>query len=132
MTSPHRTKSTVVRAAAARGGEVLLVRRARGDRLESHWELPGGTLVAGESMAQGLHRELHEETGLRAAGAPALIGTAERLTPSGRAIAEFSFLLSVDGILRLSHEHDRAVWHRPGDPPPGPVTEATAEALARL
>jgi ADP-ribose pyrophosphatase YjhB (NUDIX family) len=83
-------------------------------------------------MPAGLQRELREETGLRAAGPPVLIGTAQRLTPGGRHISEFSFLMAVDGMVRLSHEHDRAVWHRPGDLPPGPITESAAEVLGRL
>ena len=132
MGSKPRTTSTVVRAAVTREGQVLLVRRARGERLESQWELPGGTLAAGESLGEALHRELWEETGLRPAGLPALIATAARTTPSGRDMDEFSFLVPVDGELRLSPEHDRAIWHRPGDFPPGPVTEAAAEALEHL
>ncbi len=44
-------------------GRVLLVRRAR-DPNADRWAIPGGRLMAGETLAQGVAREVHEETGL--------------------------------------------------------------------
>jgi 8-oxo-dGTP diphosphatase len=46
---------------------VLLARRAPGQHLEGHWELPGGKVELGESLAGALQRELVEELGLNAA-----------------------------------------------------------------
>jgi 8-oxo-dGTP diphosphatase len=43
--------------------KVLLVRRGH-DPLKGHWTLPGGVLELGESLAEGVTRETHEETGL--------------------------------------------------------------------
>ena len=42
---------------------VLLVRRAT-EPLKGHWTLPGGMLELGETLAQGVAREVREETGL--------------------------------------------------------------------
>lgn len=42
----------------------LLVRRAA-EPLRGHWSIPGGTLELGESLQQGVARELLEETGLQ-------------------------------------------------------------------
>lgn len=129
---PKAAPTTVVRALVTRADQVLLVRRAPGDRLGTLWELPGGGRAQGETVPQALVRELREETGLAPTGAPILVGSADRLTPSGRRITEYAFAMSVDGHLRLSHEHDAAAWVRPGEELPGPVTEAAREALARL
>lgn len=45
-------------------GHFLLTSRPPGKVYESHWEFPGGKLEAGESVAQALRRELHEELGI--------------------------------------------------------------------
>ncbi len=52
------------------GGVVIEARRAllirRGSEpLRGHWSIPGGTLELGESLQQGVARELLEETGLQ-------------------------------------------------------------------
>jgi ADP-ribose pyrophosphatase YjhB (NUDIX family) len=44
-------------------GRVLLVRRGNSP-LKGHWSLPGGALELGESLREGLVREVREETGL--------------------------------------------------------------------
>jgi ADP-ribose pyrophosphatase YjhB (NUDIX family) len=46
-----------------RAGEVLLVRRAFPPRA-GEWSLPGGRLELGESLAEGVRREVREETGI--------------------------------------------------------------------
>lgn len=44
-------------------GRVLLVRRAK-EPLLGHWSLPGGLLELGETLIEGVRREVAEETGL--------------------------------------------------------------------
>jgi len=44
-------------------GRVLLVRRGS-EPLKGHWTLPGGALEVGESLSEGVVREVREETGL--------------------------------------------------------------------
>jgi 8-oxo-dGTP diphosphatase len=44
-------------------GRALLVRRGRAP-LEGEWSIPGGMLELGESLHDGVRRELQEETGL--------------------------------------------------------------------
>lgn len=45
-------------------GRALLIRRGS-EPLRGHWSIPGGTLELGESLQQGVARELLEETGLQ-------------------------------------------------------------------
>jgi len=44
-------------------GKTLLIRRAN-EPLKGQWSIPGGTLELGETLAEGVARELLEETGL--------------------------------------------------------------------
>jgi 8-oxo-dGTP diphosphatase len=52
-----------VGAVVVHQSRVLLVRRGR-EPLKGHWTLPGGLLEVGESIAEGVAREVLEETGL--------------------------------------------------------------------
>jgi len=52
-----------VGAVIVEGGRVLLVRRG-GEPLKDRWTLPGGVLEVGETLADGVVREVREETGL--------------------------------------------------------------------
>lgn len=51
----------VIRDAA---GRVLCTRRLPHQHLAGLWEFPGGKLESGESLADGLRREIHEELGI--------------------------------------------------------------------
>jgi len=52
-----------VGAVVWRGEDVLLVRRANPPRPGS-WTLPGGAQHVGETVAEAVHREIREETGV--------------------------------------------------------------------
>ncbi|HKN23195.1 MAG TPA: NUDIX hydrolase [Terracidiphilus sp.] len=52
-----------VGAVVVHEGRVLLVRRGS-EPLKGHWTLPGGVLEVGETLVEGVVREVHEETGL--------------------------------------------------------------------
>jgi len=53
-----------VAAVVLRGPNVLLIRRGREPMLGA-WSLPGGALELGETTAEGVAREVFEETGVR-------------------------------------------------------------------
>jgi 8-oxo-dGTP diphosphatase len=111
------------------GGYVLL-RRAPGDRFAGHWELPGGTVEAGESLERALTRELREEAGLSPLTPPTLISTAHRRSPRGTPLNEHTFQVETAGRTTLSHEHDAFCLWQPGEQAPGDLTESAAEFLA--
>jgi 8-oxo-dGTP diphosphatase len=50
-------------------GQFLLTSRPAGKVYAGYWEFPGGKLEADETVEQALERELHEELGIRIAGA---------------------------------------------------------------
>ena len=55
---------TVVAAIILRNEHILLTRRRADAHLANLWEFPGGKVEAGESLAEALQRELHEELGI--------------------------------------------------------------------
>lgn len=45
-------------------GQVLLIKRGA-EPMKGHWSLPGGLLELGETLLEGVKREVFEETGLK-------------------------------------------------------------------
>ena len=55
---------TVVAALIQQNGRILICQRRRTDAFPLQWEFPGGKVKTGETPAQALVRELHEELGV--------------------------------------------------------------------
>jgi 8-oxo-dGTP diphosphatase len=99
-------------------GSVLLVRRRENGR----WEPPGGILERGETIEEGLRREVHEETGLEVEPGPLtgvyqnlrndVIALAFRCTPTG-------------GELTVNDEASAFRWAAPAE-----LAELTTEVFA--
>ena len=64
-----------VAAIVNKKGEVLVSQRKPGTHLGGYWEFPGGKLEQGESVADGLCRELKEELGIVSLSTRPLIRT---------------------------------------------------------
>jgi 8-oxo-dGTP diphosphatase len=62
-------------------GRALLIRRGS-EPLRGEWSIPGGTLELGESLQEGVARELREETGL-VVRVLELIEVFDRIFPAG-------------------------------------------------
>lgn len=92
-------------------GRVFLCRRAPGQKNAGDWEFPGGKLEEGESLPQGLERELREELGIE--------------TRAGKVIAESEYHYGHGAIRLVALEtewlsgemhpivHDQLEWVEP-------------------
>ncbi len=82
------------------GAKVLLVRRGH-EPLKGEWSLPGGALELGETLQQGVVREVLEETGLVVVPA-AIVEVFDRITrdeETGR--VQYHYVL-VDFVCRVA------------------------------
>ncbi len=82
------------------GAKVLLVRRGH-EPLKGEWSLPGGALELGETLQQGVVREVLEETGLIVVPA-AIVEVFDRITrdeETGR--VQYHYVL-VDFVCRVA------------------------------
>jgi 8-oxo-dGTP diphosphatase len=80
-----------VAAAVVRGADVLLIRRGREPMLGA-WSLPGGVLEVGETTAEGVAREVWEETGLKVRPVE-MIATLDRILRDDAGRVQFHYVL---------------------------------------
>ncbi len=96
------------------GNRVLLVRRANAP-LEGVWSIPGGRLELGETLTEGLHREVREETGLRIEILDQ-VEVFERIMRDGDDRVQYHYVLidylcePAGGVLRAADDADDARW----------------------
>jgi 8-oxo-dGTP diphosphatase len=64
MTEKRKPVEVAVGILVRKDGAFLLTSRPTGKPYAGYWEFPGGKLEAGETVAQALARELHEELGI--------------------------------------------------------------------
>jgi ADP-ribose pyrophosphatase YjhB (NUDIX family) len=102
-----------VGAVVVREGRVLLVRRGT-EPLRGHWSLPGGLVELGESLIEGLVREVGEETGL-AVEPIELIEVLDRIHREGERI-RYHYVIAdylcrvVGGELLAASDADAVKW----------------------
>ena len=73
------------------GGRVLIIKR-RFEPLAGRWSLPGGALEAGETLTEGLAREMREETGLDVEVGP-VVDVFDRITRDDEGRARIHYVL---------------------------------------
>lgn len=94
-----------VNAVVRRNDGILLVLQQGPDDSEPSWFLPGGIVEAGETIDQGLRRELQEETGLVANAIGPLLWMAQILDPVGER-QTLAYAFQVDDISGELHPSD--------------------------
>ena len=96
------------------GDRALLVRRGK-PPLEGEWSIPGGMLELGETLIEGVQRELAEETGIevRVAG---LIEVFERISVDAAGRPQYHFVVldyfceAVRGEARAGSDAIEVAW----------------------
>lgn len=78
--------------------QVLLVRRGHAP-LQGEWSLPGGALEVGETLKEGVRREVLEETGL-AVEPVAMVEVLDRIARDEQGRAQYHYVL-IDFLCRI-------------------------------
>lgn len=78
---------------------VLLIRRGH-EPMKGQWSLPGGALEVGETLLEGVRREVREETGLEVAPV-ALIEVVDRISRDAEGSVQFHYVL-LDYLCRVT------------------------------
>jgi len=114
---------------------ILMAQRGK-EPLKGWWSLPGGALEIGERLADGVRREVREETGLeiRPLG---VLEIFERIMHDASGAAEYHYVL-VDYICRITggelHAGDDVAvveWVRRRDLPKLQITEGTLAVIEK-
>jgi 8-oxo-dGTP diphosphatase len=96
------------------GDRVVLVKRAH-EPLKGEWSLPGGTVEIGETLAEAVAREVHEETGLTVRVGP-LVEILDRIHRDRDQRVEYHFVLMdyrctvASGTLAHGSDASEACW----------------------
>ncbi len=115
----------VVGAIIENDNKILLLQRPEDDFMGGIFELPSGNLEEGETIEEGLKREVYEETGLRIKSINSYLGHFDYLSGSGKKTRQFNFLISTEETepIRLT-EHDSFVWVEPEKASDYEITES--------
>lgn len=116
-------------------GRALLVRRG-GPPLQGQWSIPGGMLEVGETLIEGVRRELAEETGIDVR-VRSLIEVFERIDrdPSGKTRYHFVVLdywcEAVRGTARAGTDVSEVAWATPSELEKYALTEIASRVIRK-
>jgi mutator protein MutT len=124
-----------VGAVIVRHGHVLIVRRLY-EPLAGRWSLPGGTLELGETLEEGVAREMQEETGLEVEVGP-VIEVFDRILLDETRRVRYHFVLvdylcwPIGGELRPGSDVDSALFVDPSALGPYDLTTKARAVIDR-
>ncbi|HUB82564.1 MAG TPA: NUDIX hydrolase [Bryobacteraceae bacterium] len=118
-----------------RRDRILMAQRGK-EPLKGWWSLPGGALEVGERLAEGICREVREETGLevRPLG---VLEIFERIMRDPGGAAEYHYVLIdyicriIGGELRAGDDVAVVEWVRRRDLPELQITEGTLSVIEK-
>ena len=120
----------VAAALAWKNEKILITKRKKGGALGGYWEFPGGKVEKGETYAQALVRELHEELGVIARVGP-LRHTVVHTYPDRILRIRFYEIAQLRGTPRPLHVAALR-WVRPRDLPRYKFPPADRDLIAEL
>lgn len=107
---PQNEMFVATKALLLRDRHALLVCRSHTQSSAGIWEFPGGRLEFGETPAEGILREIREETGLDAALNRLLYAANFMPVPSCHIVVLTYLAEAGSGDVVLSDEHTEYVW----------------------
>lgn len=91
--------------------EVLILERKKDDFMGGIDELPSGNLEAGETIQDGMLREVKEETNLDVKNISKYINSFDYISGSGKKARQYNFLVEVNSTEDIIlTEHDAYKW----------------------
>lgn len=101
----------VVKGIIFHNGKVLLVQRAKNDKIGGGtWECAGGKIEFGEDLTTALRREIKEEAGLDVTVGKILYATTFKTDPTRQVVVITYLCGSSDNFVTLSEEHTAYIW----------------------
>jgi 8-oxo-dGTP diphosphatase len=117
------------------GDRIVMAQRGK-EPLKGWWSLPGGLLELGEALADGVRREVREETGLEIEPL-GVLEVFERIMRDAAGVPEYHYVL-IDYVCRVSggtlcagDDVCRAEWVRRGDLGTLQITEGTLAVIEK-
>lgn len=116
-------------------GRVLLVRRGS-PPLQGQWSIPGGILESGETLIEGVRRELAEETGIDVR-VGTLIEVFERIDRDPFGKAQYHFVVldylceAVRGIALAGSDVSEVAWATPFELEKYALTEIAGRVIRK-
>ena len=117
------------------GGRALLVRRAS-EPLMGEWSVPGGVLELGETLRDGVRREVFEETGLVVEPGEVL-DIFDSIFTDGDGRTQYHYVLidylcrPVSGKAKAGTDVSEVRWVRENDLPPIGLRESIEQVVRR-
>ena len=113
----------------------MLVERGR-EPLKGYWSIPGGIVETGERLADGVRREVREETGLEVE-VLSMFEIFERIIPDAEGKSEYHYVLidylcrPTGGKLEPASDVSRTAWVSQSELHNYTITEGTLEVIER-